>query len=174
MDLTRTLAPIFVLMAALLAACATEHPDLAKPSLAAGLPRTVGGIPIVYYRTEGPELALQMPDALPLRVADALEIPRQRIAYITGYRDDRATYNSDIIQIQGANTDELLEAVISHSAYTGARRVDSIAGKSVVRAATPNWMGSMDETPYFYAFGDVVIIIIGERQFVEEGLRSLP
>jgi hypothetical protein len=53
-----------------------------------------------------------------LDVATALDAPLDRVTVFTGYRDDRATYNSDIIQVRGVATEKLLEAVVSTFAST--------------------------------------------------------
>jgi hypothetical protein len=131
-------------------------------------------VEIQYETVEGPDLVRLGNESLPSRVASALGVPLDRVKYLISYRDDQPTYGSDIIQIQGVETNRLLEAVITNSGFDGERRLDQIAGKSVVRAATTRWTGSMDETPYFYAFEDVVAMMIGDRPLVEEALRGLP
>ena len=166
--------PIVALMALLLIGCRPEGLDVPQLGLLERLPRTIGGVAMEYNQTGGADLGIQIPNAIPLRVADALGVPREGVVYITGYRDARSSYNSDIYQVPGASTAQLLDTFLANSPYTGDRRLDQIGGKSVVRAVPPGGSGSLDDAPYFYAFEDVVVVIVGDRQLVEEGLRGLP
>jgi hypothetical protein len=161
-----------VLLVALVLAAGACAPR--QTNVPGDLPATIGGVVILYNVSSGADLEDQGPDSTASRVAAALSVPIDRVMYATGYRDDRSTYNSDIFQVRGAMTDELLEAVISTSMFTGERRTETIAGKSVIRATTDDGRLPLDSAPYFYAYDDVAIMFIGERPFIEEGLRALP
>lgn len=153
----------------LVAACANSSLD---PETA--LPERIGGVKIAYNRVDGVQLLGDQPDHWALRVAKALQAPPEKVAAITGYRDARSSYNSDIIQVRGATTADLLDAAIRESAFTGERRTDDIGGKSVIRAASPGWTGTMDDTPYFYAFGDIVVMLVADPPLAREALEQLP
>lgn len=58
---------------------------------------------------------------------------RQAI-FISGHRDIHGNYISDVFQVPGATTGDVLDAMIATYRFIGPRRIDVIAGKSVVRA----------------------------------------
>ena len=153
------------------ASCAAPAADVE-----ARLPKTIGGLEIEYNRTTKAGLERGSPaEAL----ADALAKNPASVTFISGHRDPQGNYDSDVFQVPGANTDDLMEAMIATYRFIGPRRIDVIAGKSVVRA-TPEPSGAVGETPdfdsapYFYAFDDVVVVILGRPDYVKEGLAAMP
>jgi hypothetical protein len=143
------------------------------------LPRSIGGVEIVYFRADSDEVARMAPDETPRKVASALGVPADRVTYLTGVRDIQGSYQSTIIQVRGVRAADLLEATIQTFRFVGARRIDTIAGKSVIRAATEDSDAVGDEmdldvAPYFYGFDDVVVVIVGRPDYVEEAVRALP
>jgi hypothetical protein len=165
----RSAALIFVALAFVVGACAPRHANLPDD-----LPATIGGVTMDYVVQSGPEEARNGPPSIASGVADELGVSIDLVTYATGYRDNRGTFNSDFVQVRGVDTQQLLDAVIKVYKFTGERRIDTVGGKSVVRAVLPDSGMSLDEAPYFYAFDDVVIVVVGERPLIEEALRALP
>lgn len=136
------------------------------------LPRTVRGASIAYERIEGSDLPRRYAHHIALEVAEALAVPLDSVTIFIG-RTDASGYRSDIIQVRGVDTEQLLGAVVNISTMNGDRRVDNIAGKSVIRAA-PLDFGNLDDAPYYYAFGDTAIILVGDKALIEATLRQIP
>jgi hypothetical protein len=133
-------------------------------------------VQIQYNRTDRAGLE---PDSPAQELAATLARRPEDVTFLSGHRDSERNYDSDIFQVRGADTNDLLEAAIVTYRFIGPRRTDIISGRSVIRA-TPEPSGAFDETPdfdaapYFYAFDDVVVIILGRRDLVEEAFAALP
>ena len=140
------------------------------------LPRQIAGNTLQYNRTDGAQLRAQDPEAWQLAIGQAVGAPADAVTAWSGYLDPRIGYNSDVIQVHGGSAPRLLEAVIGAMAAGGPRRVDTIAGKPVTRALPPGLPESaLDAAPYFYAWGDTVIVIVAaDPSFALEAFEALP
>jgi len=90
-----------------------------------------------------------------------------------GYLQDQFEYKSDIIEVRGATSDQLLRVVLDVSGLADNRRTDQIDGKAVVRGV-PRGEEDLDHGFYFYGFDDAVIILVASDARAREALRQLP
>ena len=165
-----------ILMVLAIAAVGCSSP---KPDVQLRLPKSIGGVDIAYFRSDPEDVAAMSPDDTPRQIAAALGVPPNRVTFVTGVRDIQRTYESTLIQVRGVRSADLLEATLKTYRFIGARRTDTIAGKSIIRAVTEDAPAiggdiDLDHAPYFYVLDDVVVILLGRPDYVEEAIRALP